>query len=135
VFKSLCGITLADVTMVIIIALNNVGPGWEVPSNTMGQIGKCSLLLIVEMIFALVSFLISRKKFKSTALSFKIMYGVEAIICLAFLIFSFSVEAFDGQFWFNNFPMLSFLIISITFILILFILSVFYLYKGKKMLR
>ena len=127
-FKSVLGITLANFISIFIIAQNNVGPGWEVPVNTMQSIYICSFLLFASIVFALICFLLSIKQFKKTSGLFKIIYLLDAIICLSAVSFIFTVEGFQGQFWYQYFPLLWFLLISISLNIILFIYSIIWLY-------
>ena len=58
-FKSVLGITIANFAIINIIALNNMGPGWEVPVDTMTSITRYSFLLFAAVLFAIISFLLA----------------------------------------------------------------------------
>lgn len=120
-YKSAIGIFVSNLLMIWIVLLNNQGSEWEVPASTMQNIASASLFLSISFIFVFATLFINLKKFKNITLLFKILYFTILVISIAFLIFLFFVQGFQGQFWFSNFPRLFFIVFSIGINLVLFI--------------
>ena len=120
-YKSAIGFVISDVLMILVIILNNVGPGWEVPADTMLTITRISFLLIFSFIFSLITLIIGIKKIKNYSVFFRILYFIIMLAAVSFLIFLFVINGFQGQFWVSAFPSTLFSIISISTVLLLFI--------------
>ena len=120
-YKSAIGFVISDVLMILVIILNNVGPGWEVPADTMLTITRISFLLIFSFIFSLITLIIGIKKIKNYSVAFRILYFIIMLATVSFLIFLFVINGFQGQFWVSAFPSTLFSIISISTVLLLFI--------------
>jgi len=128
--KSSIGITVSNIVMIWIVALNSCGPGWEVPVATMLLITLLSFLLLMGLVFSAVTFVISMKQYKASSLLFKILFSVFGFTCVSFAIFLLYVEAYTGQFWFEDFPSIPFLIISCG-INVFFLILILALQKSK----
>ena len=120
-YMSAIGFIISDVLMVLVILLNNTGPGWEVPVDTMFTLHRISLLLIFSIVFAILMLIIEIKKAIPRSRAFRVMYIVIASVTVAFSIFILIVNGFQGQFWFNNFPSVLFTLVSMSLVLSLFI--------------
>ena len=120
-YKSAIGFIISDFFMIFVIILNNVGPGWEVPVDTMLTITRISFLLIFSFIFSFIMLAVGIKKVKSYSVAFRIIYSVIMLTTVSFLIFLFIVNGFKGQFWIDAFPSTLFAIISISTVSLLFI--------------
>jgi len=121
-YKSTVGIFISNMLMIWIIVLNNVGPGWEVPYQTVIQLSVVSFLLIVSMFFSIAMLILFFKQLKIRNLFFKMMYFIDLFICISALIFLFWIDGFHGQFWIENFPKEMFLSTALGINAILFIL-------------
>ena len=120
-YKSAIGFVISDFLMIFVIILNNVGPGWEVPADTMLTITRISFLLVLSFIFSVVMLIIEIKKIKNYSFIFKKLYFLIMLTTISFLIFLFAVNGVQGQFWVSSFPNTLFSIISISTVLLLFI--------------
>ena len=120
-YKSAIGFVIFDFLMIFVITLNNVGPGWEVPVDTMRTIARISFLLVLSFIFSVVMLVIGIKKIKNYSFIFRILYFTIMLTAVSFLIFLFAVNGFQGQYWVAAFPSTLFSIISICTVLLLFI--------------
>ena len=125
-YKSAIGIFISNIFMILLILLNNEGPGWEVPVDTMVRIGIVWLAIIIGLVFSVGTLLISIKQLKIKNFLFKLSFFSYFFLSLLFFSFLISVEANNGQYWHQNFPyfVFSFLSIGIN-ILIFAVISVF----------
>lgn len=120
-YKSSIGIFFSNLLIIWIVLLNNEGPGWEVPSQTMDKLAYASFFLIICTVFSFVMLIISLKQLKIRKLLFKIAYSLNLFICIAAVVFLFLVNGFHGQFWFESFPKETFTLIAVGINVMLFV--------------
>ena len=131
-YKSAIGIFISNLLMIWIVVLNNEGPGWEAPASTMQNLGMATFFLIMSIIFTVITLLFGLRAFNDRTLKFKLSYFLNLLISIAFLIFLFSVEGFQCQFWFENFPEFIFIIISIGINVSLFALVTHFRFQNNE---
>ena len=131
-YKSAIGIFIANIFIIGIIVENNVGPGWEIGQGSLGLILLSSVIIALSLLFSLITFIVGIKQLKIRNVLFKASYFSSLFICLSSLIFLFCVDAFRGQFWFEDFPLGIFQLTSWGIHLLLFTVISIGRFKGAR---
>ncbi|HOP11222.1 MAG TPA: hypothetical protein PK629_07010 [Oscillospiraceae bacterium] len=128
-YKSAVGIFLSNIFMTWLVLLNNEGPGWEVPVDTMGKIVLASILIILGYVFAFITLFINLKHIKINFPAFNLFYFINLSLSLAFFVFLTIKEAYLGQFWIQDFNNIIFIIV--TLVINIFLITIITLSRYK----
>ena len=131
-YKSAVGIFLSNVLMIWLVLLNNEGPGWEVPVETMVKIWLASILIILGYVFILITLFINLRQLKMKFLTFNLLYFISLSLSLAFFVLLIIKAAYLGQFWIKDFQSTVFVIVTMVINIILFTIITIIRFKNKR---
>ena len=85
--------------MIWLVLLNNEGPGWEVPVDTMGRIDQVMVVIVIGLVVSVGLMLWDVVRHKLHLSVFTWSYFAYLLLSVGFFVFLLHVDAPSGQYW------------------------------------